>query len=296
MYILILKKIMNLIKKEETATHKNKVMSVPLFYAIIFVSLSFNAVAHEEDVEEESIGIDKYLQSKSTVYITIASIIAVILVLFSIYEKDKSEKTKIFLFLGIAIPVILATLYSAGSTIYLNLVSETKGPVHWHADFEIWDCGEKVDLIDPKGMSNRVGSPVLHEHGDDRIHVEGVVVEESDVDLHIFFEFVGGILEEDYFYVPTNEGYVEISNDDLCNGNAGKLQAFLYKVVNPDETKNWAFEQQKLENFEDYILSPYANVPPGDCIIIEFDAEKEKTDKVCETYKVAMERGELSGG
>ena len=267
---------------------------------VLVVIASSAAYSHEEDElqehEEQKADIGEQLKSSSTTYITIASIIAVILVLFSIYEKDKSEKMKRFLFLGIAIPIIIATAYSAGSTIYLNLASHTKGPVHWHADFEVWNCGQKIDLIDPTGMSNRVGTPLFHEHGDDRIHVEGVVVEEKDVDLHNFFEFVGGIINEDYLYVPTNEGYTEISNDDICNGQQGKLQVFLYKIENPDDTKNWIYEQQKLENFEDYILSPYSNVPPGDCIIIEFDAEKEKTDKICESYRVAMARGELSGG
>ncbi len=267
---------------------------------VLVVIVSSAAYSHEEDElqenEEQKADIGEQLKSSSTTYITIASIIALILVLFSIYEKDKSEKMKRFLFLGIAIPIIIATAYSAGSTIYLNLASHTKGPVHWHADFEVWNCGQKIDLIDPTGMSNRVGTPVFHEHGDDRIHVEGVVVDEKDVDLHNFFEFVGGIINEDYLYVPTNKGYTEISNDGICNGQQGKLQVFLYKIENPDDTKNWIYEQQKLENFEDYILSPYSNVPPGDCIIIEFDAEKEKTDKICESYRVAMARGELSGG
>ena len=62
------------------------------------------------------------------------------------------------------------------------------------------------------------------------------------------------------------------------------------------DNKNWIFEQQKLDNFEDYVLSPYTQIPPGDCIIIEFDAEKEKTEHICESYKVAVGRGDLSGG
>ena len=258
--------------------------------AVILSALGFSAWAHEE----EKNGIGEELKSASTTYIAIASVIAVILVAYSISQKDKSEGTKAFLFLGIAMPVVIATLHSAGSTVYLNLVSETKGPVHWHADFEVWDCSQKIDLIDPKGFSNRVGTPLFHEHGDDRMHVEGVVVKKKDVDLHTFLEAVGGSISEDYLYVPTNSGHVEMSNGDLCNGRQGKLQVFLYKVNDLHNTKNWAYGQQKLENFEDYILSPYEVVPPGDCIIIEFDSEKEKTDKMCETYKIAIERGELT--
>ena len=267
---------------------------------VLVVITSSSAYSHGEEElqehEEQKADIGEHLKSSSTTYITIASIIAVILVLFSIYEKDKSEKMKIFLFLGIAIPVIIATAYSAGSTIYLNLASHTKGPVHWHADYEIWDCGKKINLIRPEGISNRVGSTVFHEHNDNRIHVEGVVIDKSEVDLHNFFETVGGMLSESTLYLPTDNGFAEIKNGGLCNGREAKIQVFLYNVKNPDDAKNWVYGQQKLEDFENYILAPYSNVPPGDCIIIEFDIEKEKTEHICETYNSAMARGELSGG
>jgi len=267
---------------------------------VLVVIASSAAYSHEEDElqehEEQKADISEQLKSSSTTYIFIASIIAVILVLFSIYEKDKSEKMKMFLFLGIAIPIIIATAYSAGSTIYLNLISEAKGPVHWHADYEIWDCGRKIDLIRPEGISNRVGSAVFHEHNDNRIHVEGVVVDKAEVDLHNFFATVGGMLSKSTLYLPTDNGFAEIKNGGICSDKEGKIQVFLYKVKNPDDAKNWVYEQQKFEDFENYVLDPYSNVPPGDCIIIEFDIEKERTEHICETYKSAMLRGELSGG
>ena len=116
------------------------------------------------------------------------------------------------------------------------------------------------------------------------------------MDLHNFFETVGGMLSESTLYLPTDNGFAEIKNGGLCNGREAKIQVFLYNVKNPDDAKNWVYGQQKLEDFENYILAPYSNVPPGDCIIIEFDIEKEKTEHICETYNSAMARGELSGG
>ncbi|MCH8003169.1 MAG: hypothetical protein IH934_00930 [Nanoarchaeota archaeon] len=265
-----------------------------LLLIVVIILFSFAAYSHEEEIKEERKDIGESLSFSSKNYVMIAAVIAGILVLLSIYNKEKDE-SKMFLFLGIVIPIILATAYLAGSTIYLNLISETKGPVHWHADFEIWNCGKKVDLIDPKGLSNRIGTPVFHEHGDDRIHVEGVVVKKKDVDLHTFFEVVGGSLTNNYLAIPTNDKVVEKGNGDLCNGKQGKLQVFLYKIQNPEDTKNWIFEQEKLEDFEDYVLSSYSQIPPGDCIIIEFDVQKETTEHICESYKVAFERGDLSG-
>src|SRR3989338_2380783 len=266
---------------------------------LLILALGIFAHGGEEEVPESDMHDGKDasdFKAESVRYISAAGIIAIALVLVALFWKKKTEKAKTLLFLGIALPILLATIYSAGSTIYLNLASHTKGPVHWHADYEIWDCGRKIDLIRPEGISNRVGSAVFHEHNDNRIHVEGVVTDKSEVGLHNFFTTIGGMLSKSTLYLPTDNGFAEIKKGGLCNSKEAKIQVFLYKVKNPDDVKNWVFEQQKLEDFENYVLAPYSNVPPGDCIIIEFDEEKEKTEHICETYKSAMAGGELSGG
>jgi len=251
-------------------------------------------LAHEG--EEESIDLNETIHDSQLNLVYIASIIIGIATIISIHYEKKLKKSKKYLFLLIIIPAILVTLFLASSTIYLNVISETKGPVHWHADFEIWNCGEKIDLVNPGGLSNRVGSSVFHEHGDDRIHVEGVVVDKIGIDLHNFFKVLGGTITKDTLLIPTDNDFLNLKNNDLCNNKPGELQAFIYKVNNPKDTKNWKFTQEKIENFPDLVLSPYSNIPPGDCIIIEFDSEiKEKTNKICETYKIAIEKGDLIG-
>jgi len=270
--------------------HPALVIVIVLFVMLSGVSL---AHAHEEEPETTRITLES-LTSSSLNYVLIASFIVGVMIIVSFLKKEKTEKQKMALFLGIIIPVILSTAFLAGSTVYLNLVSATQGPVHWHADFEIWNCGEKLDLIDPEGFLNRVGTSVFHEHGDDRIHVEGVVVDLQNASLHHFFEVVGGELTAESFTVPTNEGMVSVRNGNECKG-IGNVQVFVYKITNPDPTKRtgFTFVQQKLENFPDYILSPYSNIPPGDCIIVEFDQEKERTDHICETYRIALEKGDI---
>ena len=210
--------------------------------------------------------------------------------LFSEQETHFTNDKKLILFLLIIIPVILATIYLVGATIYLNSISHTQGPVHWHADYEIYACGNKITMKEPTGLSNKVGSEVFHQHGDNRIHVEGVVVDVADVDLHEFFEATLGELEHDKLVVPTNEYVAEYKNGDKCNGDEGVLQVFLYKTIDGKAV------QEKLIDFEDYVLSPYANIPPGDCLIIEFDKEKETTNKLCETYRIAINKGALEHG
>ena len=271
-----------------------KVSNLLIILVILISSVSFT-YAHEEDNKLEETHEDEPTKSifeDSLFYLLIATVISILFVLYAVHIRRNPKifnKQKTILFLAITLPLILATIYLVFSTIHLNIISDTKGPVHWHADFEIYMCGDEIDIINPKGLSNRVGTSVFHEHGDDRIHVEGVVVNPKDVSLKNYFMVIGGSLTDDGISIPTDQGSIKFHNEDLCDNNIGNLQVFVYK------TENKIIHQEKLENFEEYVLSPYANVPPGDCIIIEFDEEKESTDKICETYKIALEKGDLIG-
>lgn len=261
---------------------------------IISLLLLPSLLAHEGEQEEErnpQDNNDSNLQLKQRSFnlaVGVTFYLVIVTLALLRYGKLLSNGQKWWFYLAIAVPVVLVTLYAAGTTIYLNLTSHTEGPVHWHADLEIWNCGQKIDLRDPRGVSNRIGTSTFHEHGDDRIHVEGVVVELHNVNLHRFFEVVGGELTEEELVVPTDEGMVAASNDDNCGEEEGKVQVFVYQV------QEGAYRQQKVT--EEYVLSPHSLVPPGDCIIIEFDREKERTDKLCSSYAAAVGRGELKKG
>ena len=261
---------------------------------VLLLVLLLPPVIADED-SESFVDRGVQLKNRALSVIMVVGVIVSALVVLAIVSQRKLHNRKWLFFLAITLPIIFATLFTAGTTIYLNTISTTKGPVHWHADFEIWNCGEKVELIDPKGLSNRVGTPVFHEHNDNRIHVEGVVLHPEDAALGLFFKVVGGTLITEELGVPTNEELVSAKNGELCNGKSGKVQVFVYQVLNPHEQGNWEYKQEKIENFSEYVLSPYSQVLPGDCIIIEFDQEKEKTEKLCTTYKVAEQRGELHG-
>jgi hypothetical protein len=251
----------------------------------------------EKDITEET--LDAQLTASVVDAVTIATIILILFIFISFMRKDISEMEKYILFFGIAIAVITVTLYSAGATVYLNMISETSGPVHWHADFEIWNCGEYVDLVEPTGLSNRIGTPVYHEHNDNRVHVEGVVIDYDDVDLETFFSVIGGKMGLDSLSVPTDDGMVTMKNSGQCDGEAAEIQVFVYRIINADATRKTGFlyEQVKLsaDEYVDYVLSPYSYVPPGDCVIIEFGPEKETTENLCETYRIAIKKGNLAG-
>lgn len=214
--------------------------------------------------------------------------ILVVLTVIAALVKKQSNALKIFLFASMIGIITLNTIYLSASTIYKNERSITGGPVHWHADFEVWNCGNEVDLVDPVGWSNKIGTPVFHEHNDKRVHVEGVVLKEGEVSLGQFFKVAGGNLNQQNLNVPLNDGTIlDVNNGQDCNGQPGMVQVFAY------QTEGDSFKQQKLLYPEDYILSGDSGVPPGDCIIVEFDQPKERTDKLCQSYQVQVQLGKL---
>lgn len=196
------------------------------------------------------------------------------------------EYVKATLFGFIVVVVLSITGYLIWSTVFINVKSVTGGPVHYHADFEIWNCGQKIDLIDPHGLENKVGTPLFHEHNDNRIHIEGPVLDYKEISLGGFFKTVGGELTDSYLRIPTHEDMIEMSSG-ICKGQPAELQVFVYK------TQGKTFYQEKLTDPVSYVPSPYSNIPPGDCIIIEFDTPKDRTDKICTFYEVAIQKGEL---
>ena len=218
-----------------------------------------------------------------------SGIILVVLLIVSLLKKEQSEGLKTFLFWSMVFPVAFATIFLAMETVIENQQSVTKGPVHWHADFLIYRCGQQVSLKDPRGLSNKIGTAVLHEHGDERIHVEGTVEKYSDVSLGEFFEVVGGHFEDGHLQIPSNEGMIEMTNGQSCpDGQIANLQVFLYK------TENGIVTQSRLDDPASYIMSPESTIPPGDCVIFEFTPEtKDRTELMCRFYKIAISKGEV---
>jgi hypothetical protein len=200
------------------------------------------------------------------------AILAIATILILPLKKNMSESGKNVVFWTLSVLVMGSTVFFAGTIVTENLQSQTGGPVHWHADYQVHVCGERVDLIDPKGFSNKVGTPLFHEHDDDRIHVEGTVMDIPDVNLGNYFKVIGGKLANGTLTYPTENGTVTKEPGDTCNGEPASLQVY----VNGD----------RIDNYEDYLYYPDPYVPPGDCIIIEFDSTPtETTDKICSSWE-----------
>lgn len=250
----------------------------------------FEVLAHEgeELVEIVKPSLGETIRTNSLKFSLLAYGFLLVLAVIAVFLKKTNEKVKYLLFGAITLVSVLTTIYLVGSTIYLNQQSETGGPIHWHADFEIYSCGQKVEIKDPEGFSNKVGTEVVHEHNDNRMHFEGVLLTLHDASIGHFFESLGGSMNNKQLAIPNDVGVAIYKDGDLCeDGTKTSMQVFVY------QTKNGEFSQKKLDDPQNYVISSYGQVPPGDCIIIEFDKRKERTDKLCPFYKIAIEKGEL---
>jgi hypothetical protein len=206
-------------------------------------------------------------------FIWISLVIGAIATLLSfLFGKKLSHGGKILFFSLIAIPIILASLYMAAHTVHENIISETGGPVHWHVDYQVFTCGERLNLIDPTGLNNKIGSPLFHEHNDDRVHIEGTVMKVQSVDLQSYFAVIGGKLTETSLKYPSINGVVQVQNGDLCNGQESTLNIYV--------------NGQQVQDPLNHVPYPHALVPPGDCVIVEFSPDNSQTtDKVCESWQ-----------
>ena len=134
--------------------------------ASILLLLALPIFANGDDVHSESAALIQSLPDPATV-IFYASIIIALVLVFTILDKKLGKAGKKTAFAAVSATIVIATIYLLAWTVAFNTVSETGGPVHWHADFEIWFCGEKQMLPESEGISNKVGTEVLHHHDDD---------------------------------------------------------------------------------------------------------------------------------
>ncbi len=235
-------------------------------------------------------------------------------------SKKHFARIKLPVFVLMLGTVVVTTAVLAFNTVYLNVVAESKGPVHWHADIEFWACGSEIELRDPQGaLSNKIGTSTYHEHNDKRIHLEGVVVDKKrDASLGKFMAVTGGYLNKQGIGIPLNKDqsawlaakshqdgdlqrtdfldrmsdYVgespkgpvlELHNGSLaCGDKRAQLQVFVYQF---DKATNM-YHQTKLADPADYAIRDEEVVPPGNCIIFDFDKPKSATDKLCEQYGI----------
>ena len=228
-------------------------------FALALILILSVMPAHEQGIQGHHEGYYEK-ESRLLAMLGYATLIIGFSVAYSVARAGKmSALEKKIAFGIISLSVILVTGYIIAFTITENLESATGGPVHWHADYEVWVCGERLALQKSNDLSGRIGTNLLHNHNDYRIHVEGTVREFGDVSLGNYFSVIGGQFSETNLSVILEDGtIVHRRNGDDCNGEPGKVQLYVNGEPNSE--------------FGHYVLAPYSTVPPGDYIHIVFDS------------------------
>ncbi len=146
---------------------------------------------------------------------------------------------------GILILVLagIVLLFYRAAKISSDFEPYTEGSVHWHADFDVFLCGERLDFSSLGGANTHVGSPLLHTHGDHKVHIEGAVSRAEDISIGNFFTAIGHKLSSNSFDDYTNE-------NDRCGGDNSVVL-----LVNGEENPE----------FENYILKD------GDVIEVRYE-------------------------
>ena len=222
------------------------------FFFVLFIYSAHFVFSHEAEEEPVTRHPDIFplTQLQALEYGSLVfSVMIVIALLFHKVMNDSAKKIMYFLIVTLVSSV---TLYLVAATIYMNHISPTKGPVHWHADYEIWVCGKQINLEKPKGMSNMQGTELVHSHDDNRIHVEGTLIDKNDASLGSFFHAIGGSLYDDGISVPTDNGIIFVSDGGICNGKPGRFYVFVNGKLQANPSA--------------YVISPFEKVPPGDRI------------------------------
>jgi len=224
---------------------------VSILGIVLLSLLSSVTYAHEEEIHETVTESFFHQFNYTTVIaLSIVTIVSCTIMLLT-YKDSLIENQKRIIFGIIVLAAIVSTGYLVGNTVYMSLTSWSKGLVHWHADFEILICGQKVVLPEPTGIANRVGTEEIHHHGDYRIHLEGVMKEREDATLGNFFDAI------DVHF--SNEKILNMDNGDYCpDGKKGTVKMFVNN-------------QLYTGDYRDYVIAPYSQVPPGDFIKIVFE-------------------------
>lgn len=231
------------------------------------------------------------------------SILLVMLIVKAVVTRQRWPQLKKPIFILIIVVVLVTTATLGSAALFINAKSATGGSVKWQAAYQIWACGNQLNLRDPRGLANRIGTAQLFERNDSQIHVEGIPMKlPDDASLGSFMVAVGGELSDNSLIVPLNDDnafsgtpntpeqltpflntrkdgtYARFISGQRCGQTAAEVQAF----VNHYSSASNSYLQTKLIHPANYEITHASNIPPGDCVIIEFAPPKDRTDHTCQ--------------
>lgn len=257
--------------------------------------------------------LEPLMQGISVDSVVIGSALLIGLVFFLVHHKFEL-KPIFFYALGAVMLVVTSVLLL--STSILQIQSGTAGAAHTQAEIEFWFCGTEVRPLTHKLSGNRRLSQDAK-----RVYVSGFTPADDDAgSLRGYVAALGGELQDESLRIPLaaqedgwtmseqlrdgdpqgdldtrfmqrfmirpspdspEETLLDITNGQRCpRSSETELQVFVYSANSDANT----YQQHKLDSPSHYLFSPRRSLPPGDCVIVEFDEPKDQTDKLCPSY------------
>lgn len=220
--------------------------------SIILLILPIVTFAHEA----ETVNRSPFLEPVRNDFILYPSVFIIILaVIASVLRPKMGNFNKKAFFVMFAVAILSVTAYLDAVVLYTNYVSVTHGPIHWHAAIDFTICGKDMPLI----REELAEDESMHTHGDGLIHIETTPITWEDLEIHHFFEDIGGEFTNTSLTYPSENGTVNVKNGDLCpDGHPGTLLMYVNGRLEP--------------KMDSYIISPVESQTVGlDKILIVFD-------------------------
>jgi len=158
-------------------------------------------------------------------------------------EKIKSKKTKKnvikYSIIGLVVLLVFYFLFNLFSGPKVEFY--TKEAIHWHASYDVYICGKKVQVPEnlPSG-EHHLGLPLLHTHADGLIHIEGKIYKKEDITFGAYMDAIG---------VPFNTDMImEYKNDGMCNdGKNNKVRVLINGEENVDPRNYVVRDKDRIE-------------------------------------------------
>lgn len=247
-------------------------------------------------------------ESSSLRVLVVATLAIAIICILSASVKKRSPRHNSVLFALIATVVISSTGLLVGTVLDSFFNASPTGLSRRQSQIEYWACGVQLATPAPnKPFRTSSGEGSFFEYGDGVARFQGIINQELDApNLANFQNAIGGSITATSMVLPLSENIIStgIDGDIPDPSGTSRIDKFITKstdsqttitlvngstcgstssVINifglsVNESTN-TYTQKKFEFPSNLNLGNVQNM--SDCIIVEFDAVREKTDRLC---------------
>ncbi len=247
-------------------------------------------------------------ESSSLRVLVVATLAIAIICILSASVKKRSPRHNSVLFALIAIVVISSTGLLVGAVLDSFLNASPAGLSRRQSQIEYWACGVQLATPAPnKLFTSSNGEGAFYDYGDGLARFQGVIDQEADApNLSNFQRAIGGSITATSMVLPLSPNVVSsavdgdipdpsgisridkfisgvegdqatitLVNGSTCGSTSSVINIFGFNVNVSTNT----YTQKKYEFPSNLDLGKIKDT--SDCIIVEFDSVREKTDRLC---------------